>query len=74
MAYGQDQCSTIPKIIRRKLRGKSLFVYTGGLPRSMKDEKFTVSVIHKGHPVNFDFSSKVRRNLFFLKTSPKKHF
>jgi lethal(2) giant larvae protein len=57
--YGPFACRAIPKIIRKELKGKSLIVFSGGLPRSSGSDKYTVSVIHDDQHVAFDFTSKV---------------
>lgn len=61
--YGPFACRAIPKIIRKELKGKSLIVFSGGLPRSSGSDKYTVSVIHDDQHVAFDFTSKVRIGL-----------
>jgi hypothetical protein len=72
--YGPFACRAIPKIIRKELKGKSLIVFSGGLPRSSGSDKYTVSVIHDDQHVAFDFTSKVRIGLStcFCKKQKKK--
>ncbi|XP_031353819.1 lethal(2) giant larvae protein isoform X1 [Photinus pyralis] len=57
--YGPFPCKAIPKIIKCNLKDSPFVAFSGGLPRSSYNDKFTVTAIHNDRHVVFDFTSKV---------------